>query len=289
MSFKSLQKFYNEEKMVKTCFIASAGFGTRMGELGKVLPKPLWPFGNLRMLDLQVAYAKNIGCQNIFINSHHCHQQMEEWAKGKNVTLIHEPEILGSGGCIHNLKKYVHDEVILIINSDQFYFFDFENIERDYESLKTSDAIAHLYAISVDAKSTYNETVIQNNELIDIVPHKGDENYCTYSGVGLIDLGQVDYIPGSSGFFKTVCDFKSNKVLMNIPDNPIFLDLGTLEKYIAVIKNSDKLPEPILSFLKTVPEFDMTQLSISTIVNWSGLKFDFDNKSIIYKGQIYSF
>ena len=115
--------------MIKTCLIASAGFGTRMGELGKVIPKPLWPFCNLRMLDLQVEYVKSLGCENIYINTHHCHTEMEDWLKSKkdeSITLLHEPDILGSGGCIHNLKKILRDEIILIINSDQFYFFNFD-------------------------------------------------------------------------------------------------------------------------------------------------------------------
>ncbi|AYF45972.1 nucleotidyl transferase domain protein [Halobacteriovorax sp. BALOs_7] len=275
--------------MIKTCFIASAGFGTRMGELGKVIPKPLWPFLNLKMLDLQVAYARNLGCENIYINSHHCHEEMLDWAKDKNVTLLYEPEILGSGGCIHNLKKVVDNEIILIINSDQFYFFDFENIKSDYYNLERCDAVAHLYAINVDGNSSYNETVLKDGHLIDIIPHEGSGDYFTYSGVGLINLGKVNYTPGSSGFFKTVCDYKSSNVLMSLPDNPVFLDLGTLDKYLSVISKLDEIPDVIVNFLKGIPELDTSDFKSQKKMTWCGVTFDFENKLIKYNGASYSF
>lgn len=275
--------------MLKTCFIASAGFGTRMGELGKVIPKPLWPFLNLKMLDLQVSYAKRLGCENIYINSHHCHDEMKAWAKDKEVNLLYEPEILGSGGCIHNLKQFVKDETILIINSDQFYFFDFDNIQRDYKRLKENNAVAYLYAIKVDGNASYNETIVLNNQLTDIKPHNGDGDYFTYSGVGLIDLSKVNYTAGESGFFKTVCNYKNSKVLMGEPDLPVFLDLGTLDKYLDVIRKIEDIPLEIKNFLKSIPELDTVDFQSKKVMTWGDVEFNFPERRISYKGNSYSF
>ncbi len=278
--------------LLKTCFIASAGFGTRMGALGKIIPKPLWPFFNMRMLDLQVEYVRKLGCENIFINSHHCHEEMQVWLEKKNdptITLIHEPQILGSGGCIHNLKNYIHDEIILIINSDQFYFFDFATISTSIQEMIQRKAVAHLFAIEVDANASYNETVVKDGTLVDIAPHEGQLNYLTYSGVGIIDLSRVKYVEGESSFFKTVCDYKNHKVLMKLPVNPTFLDLGTLDKYIDVISNLDLLPQVIKDFLLNVDGLKVDEFKKSSHFSWDGIGFNLDQRVIEYRGKTYSF
>ena len=38
-------------------YILAAGKGTRMGEIGKVVPKPLWPIYEKSLLELQVAWC----------------------------------------------------------------------------------------------------------------------------------------------------------------------------------------------------------------------------------------
>ncbi|MGI4991162.1 nucleotidyltransferase family protein [Halobacteriovorax sp. GFR7] len=275
--------------MIKTCFIASAGFGTRMGNLGKIIPKPLWPFFNLRLLDLQVAYAKMLGCEKIYINSHHCHEEMESWAQGKDVVLLHEPAILGSGGCIHNLKNYVDNEIIFVINSDQFYFFDFSQISADIKRMDEDDAIAHLYAIEVDHNASYNETKVIDGKLTSIAPHDGTSSYLTYSGVGILDLGKIPQVEGESSFFKTVADFKNKNVHMSLPKEPIFLDLGTLDKYIDVISELENLPAVIKKFVAAIEELDGVDFKSTATMEWAGVTFNFDTRTITYEGKDYSF
>ena len=50
--------------------ILAAGKGTRMGEIGKVLPKVLWPIYERSLLELQVQYAKSLGIKDIYIKNH---------------------------------------------------------------------------------------------------------------------------------------------------------------------------------------------------------------------------
>ena len=41
--------------------ILSAGLGTRMGEIGKILPKVLWPIYFKSLLELQIRYCQSLG------------------------------------------------------------------------------------------------------------------------------------------------------------------------------------------------------------------------------------
>ena len=86
------------------CLILSAGFGTRMGEIGKSLPKVLWPVFEKSLLELQVEYVKTLGIPKIFINLHHQKELILESVRNKavfdEVIFLTEEEILDIGGGI---------------------------------------------------------------------------------------------------------------------------------------------------------------------------------------------
>ncbi len=218
---------------IDNCFIASAGLGTRMGNIGKILPKPLWPVFEKTLLELQLEYVKKLGIKNIYVNSHHQHEKMMRWSKNLSIKLVHEETLLGSGGCIHNLKKKFNlFGKLLIINADQFLFFDKGFLLKALRRMAEEGAKAFLIPITVDPKFQYNETFIENDRLIKIEKCSGNKAYYTYSGVGIIDIDKLELVDGPSGFFQTVCDFKSETVIMSQPRNYEYWDFGTLERYI---------------------------------------------------------
>jgi NDP-sugar pyrophosphorylase family protein len=106
---------------IKNCFLPCAGFGTRMGSVGKVIPKPLWPLFDSTLLELQVTYARTLGAQRSFINTHHLSELFKDIINEEDLTDLYEKEILGSGGCFHNLKKnFPKVASINIFNPDSF-------------------------------------------------------------------------------------------------------------------------------------------------------------------------
>ncbi len=272
-------------KDLNNCFIASAGLGTRMGNIGKLIPKPLWPVFDKQIIDLQISYVKELGIDNIYINSHHLHDQMKSYLDGKNVTLVHEPELLGSGGCIHNIKKeYKLEGNLLIINADQFFFFSDSFLKDCLFKMKEESALAHLFAIKVDPRHGYNETVITNGCLQSIQKPQAAESYCTYSGVGIINLSMLNYFVGESSFFNTVCNFKENKVLMSTPHEYEYWDFGTLDRYIESMGKVAKSQNSMNKFLVR----NNTSIFEGNVIQMlqGDFQLDLDGKQISYKGAI---
>ena len=118
------------------CLILSAGKGLRMGVIGETLPKPLWPIFEKEMLFLQIARAKEIGCKKIFINIYHLSSIVKQAINenSPDVEVIEEPELLGVGGAIHNLKDQIGlSGKLLIINSDIFYFFSHDSFYKTFD------------------------------------------------------------------------------------------------------------------------------------------------------------
>lgn len=226
---------------IKNCLITAAGLGTRMGKLGEVTPKPLWPIFERRLLDVQLKYIQRFSPENIFVNSHHCSDQVLAWAKENNVTVLDEPILLGSGGCVHNLKKYLNsteNEITCIVNSDQFFMLSETHIKKGINKIKNGMDMV-IYGMNVDKDQKYNETFSINNKLVEIRKNNGVDSYYTYSGVCLINLNNLKYVEGESSFFQTVCNYKENKNIYFYDETKDveFWDFGEKEKYVQSLLN----------------------------------------------------
>jgi len=125
--------------------ILAAGLGSRLGPLTKSKQKCLLPVRGKPLLDYWIRYCIQLNIDKIFINSHHCSNDVEEFIKGhesKNkITLLHEEELLGTGGTlISNLQNFNND--LLFIHGDNFIPFNsVENFHAAYEK----NSLKHLF------------------------------------------------------------------------------------------------------------------------------------------------
>ncbi len=223
--------------LIKNVFILAAGLGTRMGKIGNDLPKPLWPVGNKTLLEWQIQFARDLGAENIFINLFHRADFIQKYlGSPPNVNFLVEEEILGTGGAIHNLiKVFSNVSELLILNSDQFYFFDQLYFKKALDSLKIGPA--GLFSLEVQQEQGYNRILEKENLLVGIEKNQDLQSYLTYSGMGLIDCSQLSNNSGFSSFFDTVANYKKQKVTIIQPKNSDYFDFGTKERYCFQVKN----------------------------------------------------
>lgn len=227
-------------------YILAAGKGTRMGEIGKRIPKPVWPIYEKSLLDLQVAWCVELGFKKIYINAHYLadvlQKEVEQIQKNYpvEIKILFEDPLLDSGGCLHNLAEQPevnYTGKVLLINSDQFFFFDQLYIAEAFNKLLTEKTAAVLFGLPVKKEEAYNETVIDvNGVLTEIKKTDGSYDFITYSGLGLIDLSRLKPIHGVSKFFESVADYKNEKVFFVTPKKFEYWDFGTLPLYVQNIK-----------------------------------------------------
>lgn len=222
--------------------ILSAGLGTRMGEIGKKLPKALWPVFYKSLLELQVDYCHDLGIKRIFINTHFLSEEIEKYIladkKFEDVIILHEDPLLDSGGAIHNMASrgdvnYLGN--VLLVNADQFLFFDKQYFQEALSALENSRAA--LFGIKVEKGSKYNETVVIDDQLKEIRKTDGLSDYITYSGLGILKLDGLAPVAGITKFFETVANYKKERVQFIVPSKFEYWDFGTAEIYFNSIKN----------------------------------------------------
>lgn len=209
---------------IKSGFILAAGLGTRMGEIGKSLPKVLWPVFESTLIEIQINLLESLGVNDIALNTHHCAQMISDHinSRYKNVIILHEDQLLDSGGGVHNfLAQKKHSKEVITINSDQLIITDY--------SFKRAQIIEGDRALLFSMKNSgdYSGLVCLNGYL-EKIENKSEKPM--FVGLAVINTDGLNIVDGPSKFFETIADYQNEKVRVEGIEGSFF-DFGTLKKY----------------------------------------------------------
>lgn len=102
--------------------IYAAGFGKRLHPLTLGIPKPLIEVQGKPIVELIIDNLIAFGITDIIINTHHLHEKIEAFFDRKifnaSIRLIHEQQILGTGGGLYNTLDFWNDEDFFVCNAD---------------------------------------------------------------------------------------------------------------------------------------------------------------------------
>jgi len=269
--------------IVNHVLILAAGKGTRMGKIGENLPKVIWPVFEKSLLELQVAYAKQLAPKaKIYINLFNYSKEINAHIKKnplsfENVVVIVEESVLDIGGAIHNLAgtlDYLGN--LLVLNSDQFLYCEIEAVERALKRLETLDSL--LFTYSVNSRDGYNALKMENNEFAGVILNQDlDDNIeiVTYTGMSLIRLEKMGSAQGESLFFETVANYKTNKIGLENITNFEYWDFGTIPRYHnSMTSLLNKIETSFGKFLIAQKAIDPDKINGGFYNSKSGLKYD---------------
>lgn len=127
--------------------ILCAGFGTRLGDLTRKLPKPMLPLQGRPLLVYNLAYLASEGLREIAINLHFQPQRITEYFGdgsrfGVRIHYSFEPVLLGTAGAVKNLEPWLgRDEDFVVQYGDLLLDQDLGVL---FESHRRTGAIATL-------------------------------------------------------------------------------------------------------------------------------------------------
>jgi len=114
-----------------------AGLSTRLGDMGRLCPKPLLPVCDIPILRFGIANLVGHGVREIVINLHHNGEQIRDEigdgsSLGATVQYSHEPDILGTGGGLKNALNLLDpdgkDEPFISANGKLIFDLDFAEL-----------------------------------------------------------------------------------------------------------------------------------------------------------------
>jgi len=196
--------------------ILAAGFGTRMQNLTANRPKPLLKINNTTLLTNTIDFFEKLGCNKFIINTHYLHKNLKNYLNikhsNKNIILIHEPEILDTGGAVKNSLQYFDSKNFLVTNSD--IFWNETNIKDIVDFVKGIDKLEKYRLLLSSQKNTEGIERINGDFVIDnFTVRKWIKNdpIFFYSGLQILNP-------------KIFENILSNKFSMNIIWNKLILE-----------------------------------------------------------------
>ncbi|MFH1263820.1 MAG: NDP-sugar synthase [Pseudomonadota bacterium] len=125
---------------VKQAMLLAAGLSTRLRPLTDEIPKPLLPFWNRTVLDVTVAYLKDAGITAAAVNVHHGRDRFLSVLQQRHpIRLVPfvEETILGTGGGIKNMRRFITDRTFVVANCDVIADVDLVKAIRFHLSKKS--------------------------------------------------------------------------------------------------------------------------------------------------------
>ena len=236
--------------MAKKAIVLAAGLGTRLRPLTCATPKPLMPVWGEPMLARIVGRLREMGVDDIVVNCHYLHEQVEAWVAdlasreggSLKIRASYEPEILGTGGVLNPLRDW--------IGADDFYL-----VNGDIVVENVPDFASHVSRLASSADQIGLALVTEEGpRTIEVEPESGYvtnwksddpgwEGTYTYCGFSLLKAGILDYVEPTgfssivAAYEKAMMDGKFMKVVRS--DDLLWTDAGTVESFIGLNQDKD--------------------------------------------------
>jgi aminoglycoside/choline kinase family phosphotransferase/choline kinase len=185
------------DRIPTTAMILAAGLGTRLQPLTDHLPKPLLPLGGRPLLESIITSLQGAGCHDFVINTHHLPQQINDYLDRredrKNFQVLHEPEILGTGGALVGAAEFLSRAGTFILHNGDV-LSDAPLAELVAEHRRSRALVTLLLVDHVDVNSVALDAEMRMLG-VGTAEAYPDARMLTYTGVAVIDGEFLDFLP----------------------------------------------------------------------------------------------
>jgi NDP-sugar pyrophosphorylase family protein len=219
--------------------ILAAGLGTRLRPYTNHTPKALFTVSDRPLLDITIIRLIEAGCEAIMINTHHLHDRIESYIAQQSyaipVSTRFEPQILGTGGAIKNVRDFWNDHPFMVINADIVTSIDFKKV-YDFHCQHLHPATL----VMVDDPEL-NSVACDVEGFVVEFQHRSDaanrfvSSVFTFTGIQVLDPEILKFIPAGvpsssiDAYARMIA--KGKKIKAFIYKNAYWKDIGTAEHY----------------------------------------------------------
>lgn len=232
--------------------ILAAGFGSRLHELTRDLPKPLIPIHHHYLIEYALFLIKKAGIIDVMINTHYHADKIrgalqDGHKHGLRISYSHEETILGTGGGVKRAENFFGHEPFVLINSDIICDIDLKKVIAYHFEQK---AAATMVVRDDTTLPNFDEIKLSQDYTIRAVgiKPKTDESVPLnrmFTGIHVLDPIVFSYLKPE--FSSIISDFyriaiKDNLKIMGYDFDGFWIDVGSKEN-LDLVRNSRRLPK----------------------------------------------
>ena len=231
--------------------ILAAGVGSRLDPLTSQIPKPLCPILGKPVMEHIVTLCKKHGFVNLASNTHVMADKIKDYFDngsnfGVNFNFVYEKELTGIAGGIRSCKKYLTDDVVLVIMGDALTDCDLSSL---YKAHIRGNCPVTIGIKEVEDTAQFGVVVIdKNNHVISFQekpkPHEA-KSHLANTAIYFFNQNILNEIPSFSEApkFDVATDLFQKLMSKNIPlqaisINAYWADIGTLKQYHQSIRDA---------------------------------------------------
>jgi mannose-1-phosphate guanylyltransferase len=223
--------------MIAQAFILGAGLGTRLRPLTDDLPKPLIPIFQKPLITFALDHLIALGVESFVINTHHRPAPFRELFaegsyRGRSVQLVHEPEILGTGGGIKNVERLLGAELFISYSGDILTDIDLKPLVDEHFRAGNDVTLA------VRETGLGKDVAIEGNRVVDMTNRYGQPGRYDFAGICIWTRGVFERIPAGQhlSYIPVLADWigQGGKIGGVVADDGHWFNIGTRKEYLAV-------------------------------------------------------
>jgi mannose-1-phosphate guanylyltransferase len=180
--------------MITQAFVLAAGLGMRLRPLTEELPKPLIPIFQKPVITFALDHLIAAGVKSFVVNTHHLGEALRDFFvggsyRGHPVQLVHEPEILGTGGGIKNVERFLKDELFISYSGDVLTDIDLPSLIDEHFRAGNDVTLA--------LRETHlgKDVALKGDRVVDMTNRYGHEGRYDFAGICVWTRAIFDRIP----------------------------------------------------------------------------------------------
>lgn len=222
--------------MITQAFVLGAGLGKRLRPLTEDLPKPLIPIFQKPLITFVLDHLIAAGVRSFVINTHYRHAAFREFFaddtyRGHAVELVHEPEILGTGGGIKNVERLLRGQPFLAYSGDILTDVDLRSLIDEHERSGNDVTLA--------LRETHlgKDVAVEGQRVVDIEQRYGHAGRYDFAGISVWTPAIFERIPAgeSVSFIPYVRDWigQGGKIGGVVANEGQWFNIGSRQEYLA--------------------------------------------------------
>lgn len=205
--------------------VLCAGFGTRLGDLTKEIPKPMLRIGNKPILAYIIKNIARQGYDNIVINLHYRGKMISDYFGngekfGVRISYSYEEELLGTAGAVKKMEEFFEREEEFMVhygdvvtNQDFSKMLNFHRINNSLATLLLHRRLSSNSIVDVDGENRITNFIERPSNLF----RSSEEPGWVNSGIFICNREILKIIPDGCA-----CDFPKDIFQNHVNRNRFF-------------------------------------------------------------------
>jgi D-glycero-alpha-D-manno-heptose 1-phosphate guanylyltransferase len=229
--------------MVKEAVILAGGFGTRLKNIVKEVPKPMALIKDAPFLSYILDQLYKYKFEKVILAAGYKYDVIESFfgSSYKNIRIVYsiEKEPLGTGGAIFKAAGLIDSDNYFILNGDTFFDVDLESMEKMFQKGNSGLMVALKPMVNFER---YGAVVTDNTKIVSFNEKKFCKNGLINGGIYMVNKNWLEerFVGKVFSFERDILENRVSKddISYFISDT-YFIDIGIPADY---IRASEELP-----------------------------------------------